>query len=78
MKAIGALLTPATEVGLRKNASSCMGAFAVVLDSKQLTELVNKLIAQSRASESPADMLVQIKCLSLVANTVGNRMAPSL
>jgi hypothetical protein len=33
MKAISALLTPSTEVGLRKNASSCMGAFAVVLSA---------------------------------------------
>jgi len=40
IKPISSLLSTKVEVGLRKKASSCMGAFALVLNEGQLQNLI--------------------------------------
>jgi hypothetical protein len=78
MQAISALIINTVEVSLRKNASSCMGAFAVVLETAALQTLVNNLLTRAKTAKAPIDALVQIQCLSLVAKTVGNKLNPLL
>jgi hypothetical protein len=62
------------KASLRKKATNCMGAFAVILNSRQLSTLLNVLIGKLRDPKSKQDLFTQIQCFSQMARTVGNRL----
>ena len=58
MQAINAQLTDGATVNIRKRASYCMGAFAQVLNAKQLQQLTMLLIEKIRTGKNKADMAI--------------------
>jgi hypothetical protein len=59
---------------LRKKATNCMGAFAVILNGRQLSLCLKVLIDKIKAPKSKQDMFTQIQCFSQMARNVGNRL----
>lgn len=58
MKAINNQLQGGATVAIRKRASFCMGAFAVVLNAKQLQQLAALLLDRIRTGKNKADTVV--------------------
>jgi hypothetical protein len=78
MRVINSQLTQGTTPTIRKKASFCMGAFAVVLNNKQLQQLVALIIERVRKSQNKSELPTFVQCLSLIAKSVGNKLAPFL
>jgi hypothetical protein len=78
MRVINTQLTQGTTPQIRKKASYCMGAFAVVLNNKQLQQLVVLILERVRAGKNKAEVVTLIQCLSLISKSVGNKLAPFL
>ena len=64
--------------GLRKKATNCMGAFAVILTNKQLHTMCLLLIDKIKKSKSKTDSFTLIQCFGQMARTVGNKIASFL
>jgi cullin-associated NEDD8-dissociated protein 1 len=65
-------------VNVRKRASYCMGAFAQILSGKQLQQLTTILVDKINKGSNKSDKVIQVACLSLMAKSVGNKLAPYL
>lgn len=52
-----------------------MGAFAVILNARQLQQMVRLLLDKMKASKSKADLFTQIMCFAQIARNVGNKLA---
>jgi len=78
MRVINSQLTQGSTPTIRKKASFCMGAFAVVLNNKQLQQLVALIIERVRKSQNKSELPTFVQCLSLIAKSVGNKLAPFL
>jgi hypothetical protein len=59
---------------LRKKATNCMGAFAVILNGRQLSLCLKVLIDKIKDPRSKQDMFTQIQCFSQMARNIGNRL----
>ena len=59
---------------LRKKATNCMGAFAVILNGRQLSLCLKVLIDKIKDPKSKQDMFTQIQCFSQMARNIGNRL----
>lgn len=55
-----------------------MGAFAVVLNNKQLQQLVALIIERVRKSTNKSELPTLVQCLSLIAKSVGSKLTPFL
>jgi hypothetical protein len=60
---------------LRKKATNCMGAFAVILNTKQLQQICNLLIDKIKKSKNKQDSFTYIQCLGHISRTVGNKLS---
>ena len=60
---------------LRKKATNCMGAFAVILNGRQLSACLNVLIGKIKDPKTKQDMYTQIQCFSQMARSIGNRLS---
>ena len=78
MNAINTQLTRGSQLSLRKRASYAMGSFAVVLNQPQLNKLVQLLLAKLTSAQEKSDTIIQLQCLSIIAKSVGNKLAPHL
>jgi hypothetical protein len=56
MRVINTQLTSGTTPSIRKRASYCMGAFAVVLNNKQLSSLVTLILERVRVSKNKGEL----------------------
>lgn len=65
-------------MNVRKRASYCMGAFAQILTGKQLQQLTQILVDRISKGTKKDDKVIQVACLSLMAKSVGNKLAPYL
>ena len=62
--------------GVRKRTTNCMGQFAIILNSRQLEQLITILMRRLKASEgTKKDLLTQIQCISQIARSVGSKLA---
>lgn len=55
-----------------------MGAFAVVLNNKQLGQLVVLIIEKVKSGKNKAEIVTLVQCLSLIAKSVGGKLGPNL
>ena len=55
-----------------------MGAFAVVLNTKQLQQLTQLLLEKIRTGKNKSEVAIQVQCLSLMSKAVGSKLAPFL
>lgn len=78
MQAINQQLTGGESVNVRKRASYCMGAFAIILTQKQLATLSQLLVDKIKKGTNKADKVIHVQCLSLMAKSVGNKLSPFL
>jgi hypothetical protein len=63
---------------LRKKATNCMGAFAVILTTKQLHSMCLLLIDKIKKSRNKHDSFTLIQCFAQMARTVGQKVATFL
>ena len=66
------------KLSLRKKATNCLGALAVVLTQKQLQQMCLLLIDRIRKARTKADTFTLIQCFGQMARTVGNKIAQHL
>jgi cullin-associated NEDD8-dissociated protein 1 len=66
------------KLSLRKKATNCLGAFAVILNQKQLHQMCLLLIDKIKKSRTKADSFTLIQCFGQMARTVGNKIAQYL
>ena len=59
---------------LRKKASNCIGALAVVLNGQQLQGCLNDIINKIKDPTSKENMLTLIQCFSQMTRSIGNRI----
>lgn len=78
MQAINQQLCDGATVNVRKRASYCMGAFAQILSGKQLQQLTTILVDKISKGSNKSDKVIQVACLSLMAKSVGSKLAPYL
>jgi hypothetical protein len=78
MTVISKQLTQGTTPQIRKKASYCMGAFAVVLNNKQLQQLVLSILEKVRTNRNKGEVATLVQCLSLISKSVGSKLAPFL
>ena len=78
MNAINTQLTSGSSLALRKRASYAMGQFAVILNNAQLTKLCQLLLAKIESRQSKSDTTIQVQCLSIIAKSIGSKLAPHL
>ena len=78
MTAINAQLTGGQTLSLRKRASYAMGQFAVVLNNAQLSKLITLLLRKIDSRQAQADTIIQVQCLSIIAKSIGSKLAPHL
>jgi len=78
MTVINKQLTLGTTPQIRKKASYCMGAFAVVLNNKQLQQLVLLILDKVKTNRNKAEVANLVQCLSLISKSVGSKLAPFL
>jgi hypothetical protein len=55
-----------------------MGAFAVVLNNKQLQQLVLSILEKVRTNRNKAEVANLVQCLSLISKSIGSKLAPFL
>lgn len=55
-----------------------MGAFAVVLNNKQLQQLVLSILEKVRTNRNKAEVTNLVQCLSLISKSIGSKLAPFL
>lgn len=61
MKAIISQLCDGANAGIRKRASQCMGAFAVILNQKQLQQMISLLLERiNRRGADKAEAVIQV------------------
>lgn len=61
---------------IRKKATICIGAFAIVLTGRQLDQLTNSLCNRIRNSTNKAETLTLIQCIGHMSRTVGQKLGP--
>ena len=61
---------------IRKKATICIGAFAIVLTARQLDQLCNSLCNRIRNSNNKAETLTLIQCIGHMSRTVGQKLGP--
>jgi len=55
-----------------------MAAFAVVLNNKQLQQLVLSILEKVRTNRNKAEVVNLVQCLSLISKSIGSKLAPFL
>jgi hypothetical protein len=55
-----------------------MGAFAVVLNNKQLQQLVLSILEKVRTNRNKGEVANLVQCLSLISKSIGSKLAPFL
>jgi hypothetical protein len=60
---------------LRKKATNCIGAFAVILNTKQLQQMCNLLIDKIKKSKTKNDSFTFIQCFGHMSRSVGNKLS---
>ena len=60
MQAINQQLTDGSHVNVRKRASYCMGAFAIILSQKQLATLSQLLLEKIKKGSNKADKVIHV------------------
>ena len=78
MNAINLQLTQGAELSLRKRASYAMGSFAIVLNTNQLNKLLQLLLTKLQSQQQKSDTIIQLQCLSIMAKSIGSKLAPHL
>lgn len=78
MSAINTQLNTGSTHSLRKRASYAMGQFAVVLNNQQLNRLITLLLEKIARSSQKSDTMIGLQCLSIIAKSIGNKLAPFL
>jgi cullin-associated NEDD8-dissociated protein 1 len=79
MKAIfGSLVEGNGTLNLRKKSCNCVGAFAAILNVNQLSSLCRQLIDLIKKCKDKVQLVILVQCVSLVAKSVGNKLAPFL
>lgn len=63
---------------MRKKATVCIGAFAIVLSGAQLENLVKLLSDRIVSSQNQAETLTLIQCIGHMSRTVGQKLGPYL
>lgn len=63
------------KLSLRKKATNCLGAFAVILTQKQLQQMCLLLIDRIKKAKTKADSFTLLQCFGQMARTVGNKIA---
>lgn len=74
MKVIPELLS-SDRPTLRKKATNCIGAFCVILNSKQLQTMCNLLLDKIKKSKNKADSFTFIQCFGHITRSVGNKIS---
>lgn len=66
------------KLSLRKKATNCLGALAVILNQKQLQQMCLLLIDRIKKARTKTDTFTLIQCFGQMARTVGNKIAHHL
>jgi len=60
---------------LRKKATNCLGAFALILNKAQLLQLVKLITDKIRTCKDKGEFLTHVQCFGWIARNVGNKIA---
>ena len=63
------------KANLRKKATNCLGAFALILNKAQLEQLVKLIADKIRTCKDKAEFLTHVQCFGWIARNVGNKIA---
>ncbi len=63
------------KLNLRKKATNCLGTFSLILNSKQLQQLIKVIADKIRTNKDKTTFLTHVQCFGSIARNVGHKIA---
>lgn len=63
------------KTSLRKKATNCLGAFSVILNMRQLQQLIRLIVDKLKTRKDKTDFLTHVQCFGWIARNVGNKIS---